>query len=173
MIINRVWAMPNKWTFQIPPIAELLSRYIGDGKDWLDPFSGNSKLTEHTNDINPKTKAQMHLDAVEYLKSKGDCSVAGVLFDPPYSPRQVAECYKNNGYQVNLMTTQSSFWAKLKREIARIVRPDGFVISCAWNSCGIGKKLGFYIVEILLVSHGGWHNDTIVTVERKIKTRLL
>ena len=34
-----------------------------------------------------------------------------------------------------------------------------------------GKKvspyLGFEIEEILLVPHGGWHNDTIVTVERK------
>lgn len=25
------------------------------------------------------------------------------------------------------------------------------------------------IEEILLVAHGGWHNDTIVTVEKKIK----
>ena len=27
---------------------------------------------------------------------------------------------------------------------------------------------GFEQVEILLVPHGGWHNDTIVTVEKKI-----
>ena len=40
-------------------------------------------------------------------------------------------------------------------------------ITCGWNSGGIGKKYGFEIVEILLVSHGGWHNDTIVTVEQK------
>ena len=32
---------------------------------------------------------------------------------------------------------------------------------------GIGKQYGFEIIEILLVAHGGWHNDTIVTVERK------
>ena len=30
-------------------------------------------------------------------------------------------------------------------------------------------EYGFEIVEILLVPHGGWHNDTIVTVERKIE----
>ena len=29
------------------------------------------------------------------------------------------------------------------------------------------KKYGFRIDEILLVAHGGWHNDTIVTVEIK------
>lgn len=33
---------------------------------------------------------------------------------------------------------------------------------------GIGIKYGFEIQEILLVPHGGWHNDTIVVVEKKI-----
>ena len=42
-------------------------------------------------------------------------------------------------------------------------------ITCSWNSGGIGKKHGFEMEEILLVAHGGWHNDTIVVVERKIK----
>jgi hypothetical protein len=37
------------------------------------------------------------------------------------------------------------------------------------SSGGICKTLGFQIEEILLVPHGGIHNDTIVTVERKIK----
>jgi len=30
----------------------------------------------------------------------------------------------------------------------------------------MGKNRGFEIVEILLVAHGGHHNDTIVTVEK-------
>lgn len=38
-----------------------------------------------------------------------------------------------------------------------------------WNSGGIGNKYGFEITRILLVPHGGWHNDTICTVEIKIK----
>ena len=32
---------------------------------------------------------------------------------------------------------------------------------------GIGKTLGFDMLEILLVPHGGVRNDTIVTVEKK------
>lgn len=32
---------------------------------------------------------------------------------------------------------------------------------------GVGKKYGFHIQEIMLVSHGGWHNDTIVVVDKK------
>ena len=31
----------------------------------------------------------------------------------------------------------------------------------------IASKYGFEIQEILLVAHGGWHNDTIITVEKK------
>ena len=62
-----------------------------------------------------------------------------------------------------------SFQARQKNEIARITKKGGVVITCAWNSGGIGAGLGFEQQEILLVAHGGWHNDTIVTVERKMK----
>ena len=77
------------------------------------------------------------------------------MYDPPYSPRQVSESYRLLEMSVNMATTQSSYWSKQKREIARIVKRGGYVISCAWNSGGIGKKYGFEIQEILLVAHGG------------------
>lgn len=63
--------------------------------------------------------------------------------------------------------TKSSYWTKHKKEIARIVKPNGKVITFGWNSGGIGMKYGFEIVRILLVPHGGWHNDTICTVNIK------
>ncbi len=66
-------------------------------------------------------------------------------------------------------TTQASYWSKQKEQITRIIKPNGVVITCGWNSGGIGKKHGFEIVKILLVAHGGWHNDTIITVERKVR----
>lgn len=84
------------------------------------------------------------------------------------SPRQVAECYHKFNMSVNMQTTQGSYWRKQKEQIGRIVKPNGIVITCGWNSGGIGKKYGFEIIEILLVAHGGWHNDTIVTVEKKV-----
>ena len=58
--------------------------------------------------------------------------------------------------------------ATKKKEISRIVKKGGYVLTFGWNSGGIGKTKGFEIVEILIVAHGGWHNDTIVTVEKKI-----
>ena len=70
---------------------------------------------------------------------------------------------------VNTETTQSSYWGNLKKEISRVIKPNGICISCDWNSGGIGKSNGFEIQEILLVAHGGWHNDTIITVDKKVK----
>ena len=91
----------------------------------------------------------------------------GRIFWCGNSPRQVSECYHNIGYDVTQETTRASFWANHKREISRIVKVGGKVITFGWNSGGIGRKYGFEIERILLVPHGGWHNDTICTVEVK------
>ncbi|MFH1422601.1 MAG: hypothetical protein ABIH42_07820 [Planctomycetota bacterium] len=37
-----------------------------------------------------------------------------------------------------------------------------------WNSIGMGINRKYEILEILLVSHGGMHNDTICMAEHKI-----
>lgn len=166
MIINRVWAMPNKNTFDIKPIKELISKYYH--KNSIDPFANKNKIATYTNDINPEFKCTTNLDAIDFLQLFDTEDIDLVLYDPPYSPRQVSEVYKELGKTVNMQTTQSSYWSKQKEEIARIVKRGGIVITCGWNSGGIGIKNGFEIVEVLLVPHGGWHNDTIVTVERKI-----
>lgn len=168
--IQRVWAMPNKNTFSIPPIYKLLRKYcFPPEKIIIDPFANSSIIANITNDLDPQYNTDYHMEALDFLKMFDDKSVDVVLYDPPYSPRQVSECYKRLNRTVNMQTTQASYWGNQKKEIARIVKENGIVISCAWNSNGIGKKYGFNIVEILLVSHGGWHNDTIVTVERKVE----
>ena len=92
MIINRIWAMPNKWTFQIQPIKELVSRYVGDGKGWIDPFAGMTSPAEITNDLNPECPAKYHMDALDFLKQL-DGQYKGVLFDPPYSAEQCLRKY--------------------------------------------------------------------------------
>lgn len=170
MRIHRQWAMPNKYTFSIKPINELIQRYLDwhSGDQIIDPFGGNSPFKDRciTNDLDPDRDADYHMDAIEFLRKFKDKDVELILFDPPYSPRQVSECYKKLDLTVNMQTTQASFWGDMKNEIARIAAPDAHVITCGWNSGGIGKTKGFIIEEILLVPHGGWHNDTIVTVER-------
>lgn len=168
MIIRREWAMPNSKTFSIKPISELIDRYTDGLGVIVDPFANGSSKGNMTNDLDPDQPTDFHMDATEFLKMLGSRTADAVLYDPPYSPRQVSECYKRLGKTVDMKTTQASYWSDQKKEIARIVKRGGICITCGWNSGGIGKKHGFEIVEILLVAHGGWHNDTIVTVERKV-----
>lgn len=167
MIIERKWAMPNKNTFSIKPIKELLDEEVDNGL-WIDPFANNSKVATITNDLNPNFNTDYHLDALEFMEQFEDQSIDGVLYDPPYSPTQVKECYENIGLEVTSEQTRGSFYSKHKKAISRIVKKGGKAISFGWQSGGIGKKYGFEIERILLVPHGGSHNDTIVTVERKI-----
>ena len=169
MKIERCWGMPNKNTFEIIPIKKLLIKEVDKSLFWIDPFANKNKWANVTNDLNTEYDTTYHLDALDFLKLFETESVDGVLYDPPYSPRQIKECYDSVGTPLSMATTQASFWSNQKKEISRIVKIGGKVISFCWNSGGIGQKYGFEIERILLVPHGGWHNDTIVTVERKIK----
>lgn len=170
MKYDRKWAMPNKNTFSIKPIYELIDRYMTGGR-WIDPFARNSPFNDrciYTNDLNVDAKTTHHLEALDFLNLLNGMLFDGCLFDPPYSPRQISECYQSIGRKVHMKDTQSSFYGDRKKAIAPLIKKGGIVISFGWNSGGIGKTLGFEIEEILLVPHGGAHNDTIVTVERKI-----
>lgn len=161
--IERIWAMPNKNTFEVKPIHNLIVEEMTDGT-WIDPFANRNKLATITNDLSQEFDTDYHLDALDFMKMFEDASIDGVLYDPPYSPRQVSECYNNIGFNVTWDTTKASFWGNHKREISRIVKIGGKVITFGWNSGGIGYKYGFEITRILMVPHGGWHNDTICTV---------
>ena len=172
MIINRTWAMPNSNTFSIKPIKKLISSYCTEyGGLWLDPFSRNSPFGKYqnmtTNDLDLNVPADSHLESLDFLRAYPDAYADGVLFDPPYSPRQISECYKQVGRAVHMKDTQSSFYGDRKKEVARVTKHNGIVLCFGWNSGGIGQSLGFELVEVLLVAHGGAHNDTICTVERK------
>lgn len=159
--------MPSKHTFEIKPIAELIHQYSREGMI-VDPFANRSKLATVTNDLDPQYDTDYHMDAEEFLKLFDDNSVDMLLYDPPYSSRQVSESYRKMGMTVNMETTQNSYWRKQKEQIARIMKPGGIVVSCGWNSGGVGMKYGFEKLHIRLIAHGGNHYDTIVTVERKL-----
>lgn len=166
MLIERKWAMPNKQTFNIKPIRELLDSEMESGSIWIDPFAGQSSPATIRNDLNDKMPTEYHLDALEFIKKFDDNSVDGVLFDPPYSPRQVRECYDNIDGNI-VWDGKTNFWSNIKNEIARVVKHNGKAICFGWNSMGIGINRGFEMCRILLIPHGGSHNDTICTVEIK------
>jgi hypothetical protein len=166
--LRRVWGMPTRWTFRIKPICELLERYVGDGRGWIDPFAGTSSLAEFRNDLNPEMPCPHHMLADEWLRGLPG-TYRGGLFDPPYSGRQVKECYSHLNRTVHRDDTNAYFYANVKRAMAPRIEPGGLVICCGWNSNGFGRGLGFELEELLLVAHGSAHNDTVVTVERKLR----
>lgn len=176
MIIERKLAFPSSKTFSIKPIKDLLKTEMTTGI-WLDPFARNSDLSDLfvkviTNDLNSKTKAEYHMEAKEFLKMFPDRYADGILFDPPYSARQIKECY--NGIGINLVgkgkrATGTNFYWEAIDEISRVIKIGGKVISFGWNSGGMSKKRGFEIQKILLVSHSGRHNDTICVVDKKMR----
>ena len=95
-------------------------------------------------------------DAIEYLKS---------------FPASSESKYENAGISLD-KKYNASYWSNCKKEISRIIKPNGKVISFGWNSNGIGKKYGFSITKIVLIAHGSIHNDTIATIEIKNATEV-
>ena len=165
---SRVWAMPNSATFTIKPIKEMVERNIAGKEIILDPFARECKYGTITNDLNPDFKTDYHLDALDFLRMFPDNYADCVIYDPPYSLRQVSECYKGVGRDVTMETTQASWRARHLDEIARILKPNGIALCFGWNSNGVGKTRGFEMKEVLIVPHGGSKNDTICTLERKV-----
>ncbi|HEY9826381.1 MAG TPA: hypothetical protein V6D19_13110 [Stenomitos sp.] len=158
MKIERIWAMPNKWTFTIKPIKELLVKEMVGYS--CDPFAGKNSPASETNDLTEEV-AMHHLDALEFLGNQATGIYDTVLYDPPYSITQ-ARKYGSKKY------ASMKYWKQCKDEIARILKPGGKVICFGWSSMGLGKNRGFRMERILLVPHGGSKNDTIVTVEIKL-----
>ena len=161
--------MPNADTFSIKPIGEFVRRYLGETHVSVDPFARNKDWCTWTNDLNPATSANFHMDAAEFctmLHSRGVKCTLGI-FDPPYSPRQISECYKGVGKLVTTQDTQSSFWRKNKDALDLLIPAGGIVLTFGWNSMGMGLNRGYSPIEILMVTHGGAHNDTICMAEIK------
>lgn len=177
MKFSRHWAMPDGDTFSVPPIKDFVQKYLRESKISIDPFARNKRWATHTNDLNPETRAEHHMDAEAFLKMLGSerelTSADLILFDPPYSPRQISECYKGVELKVGMKETQSAIlYQRVRKAIIPLCAPKAIVLSFGWNTVGMGKKHGFEQIEIMLVCHGGAHNDTICLAEKmKIKTQ--
>ena len=163
--------MIDEGTIFINPEIEDAKKWkliIRDG-DIQEEILASLENDENDDDIDTSFDTDYHLEAQEFMKLFDDNSVDVVLFDPPYSGRQVSECYKKLNKTVTMNDTNSGYFTKFKKEIARILKPNGICITCCWNTNGIGKKYGFEIIEILDAARGSMHNDTLVTVELKEK----
>ena len=167
------FAMPDHQTFKIKPINNFLNKICNsNNKVIIDPFSNRIHgFATYYNDINPSNKVGFNLDAMDFIKTYDDESVDGVLFDPPYSLTQLKQCYDGIGKALTGYET-TSYFHNIKDEIFRVLKPGGFVISFGWNSNGMAKKSRFTKKKLMIIHHGGVHNDTIVLHEIKSQSRL-
>lgn len=172
---SRMWAMPDKNTFDIRPIGLMVKRYLSQSIVSIDPFARDKLWATHTNDLNSNTQAEYHLDAKIFLEQMVNHGVQAdlVLFDPPYSPRQIKECYDSIGLKMAQMDAFRTHWKPERDLIDQLLADNGIVLSFGWNSIGMGKNRDFEIIEVLLVCHGPGHNDTICIAEKRIENQYI
>lgn len=171
-----VWSMPatNGDTFLVKPIRQFVDAYINllpPKSIIIDPFARNCKIGNVTNDLNPETTADYHMDSVDFLKMFKDEELGPnlVLFDPPYSPHQVKELYDSIGLKsVQQVGHRTASWKAERDIIAGFQKSGDYVLSFNWNTVGMGKKRGYKKLEVLVVCHGACHNDTLCVAEVKI-----
>ena len=163
--------MPNKNTLNIPPIRKFVYKYLQKSFISIDPFARDQKLTTYTNDLNLNTKAEYHLDVLDFLKmlKEKKIEIDLAIFDPPFSPRQIKECYESIGMKMGgREALRTASWKAEKDIINHLLKPNGIFLCFNWNSAGMGQKRNYEILEILLVCHGSGHNDTICMAEKKL-----
>jgi methylase of polypeptide subunit release factors len=155
--------MPNKYTFQIPEIQHFVRHWIGGMTCIVDPFAGKSALATRSNDI-----ADSGVDAEIFCQRLLDEGVVAdaIIFDPPYSPRQISESYKNAGLKVDSKTTQNAaLYSRVLKPLLSLLRPGGIALRFGWQSAGVRRS--WELMDLLIVQHGSGHNDTICTAQRK------
>tara|TARA_R100000655_G_scaffold108713_1_gene161255 strand:+ start:392 stop:1015 length:624 start_codon:yes stop_codon:yes gene_type:complete len=144
-----------------------------------DPFANESFTAglENciTNDLNPKFNTDYNLEFADFaVKMFGQNQEFDlILFDPPYSLRQLKEQYDGIGKDLELWQTHN-MWSAGKDLLAECVKHGGYVISLGWHSSGFGKKRGFQKTEVHLFEQVAREDryDLILTIEKKVQTKL-
>lgn len=130
----------------------------------VDPFARDCTLADAAfrNDINPKTHAFHHLDAIDFFVKILDHNGPGfadfIIYDPPFSQRQLEEKY--DGELVNMYTVPG--YVKNVNTLACLcLRPGGRLLKFGYNS----NKVGSLDFEAgWLQPTGGNSNDVIISL---------
>ena len=164
MKFARSFGLQTKDTLRCKEAFSVVRKYL-EGKKVIDPFARNCEFAHpYTNDINPDTKAEDHLDVEEYLEYWNTFQEVfdGAIYDPPFSDRQAKEAYQQT---TNLYTLGGKI-LRIERSLGDLITPGGYVVKFGYNSNFSHKA--FECVEIKLVRYGGSMNDMIISVHKKM-----
>jgi len=165
MRFNVTYTIPSRYMFTDGRVMKILKQEMTNSV-WLDPMAGYNSPAQVCNDLDPNTPAQYHEDALLFLKRQPDEYYDGVIFDPPYTPKQSREYYAER-------IPPKSFYKYLidcKREIARIIKPGGKYIQFWYTVMGLWGYKTTRVVLICQLAPG--RPDIICVVQRKVQTRL-
>ena len=129
----------------------------------LDLFARNCTLFEYTNDIDNTTKADFHMDALNFLQcfTATYSPVDLFWFDPPFSSRQSNEIYEGH---VNIYT-DPSYVQKLYEFLPKVLRPNGLFVKWGYNTNNPMPSL-LELEDVFTFTQGGNLNDVNVTIYR-------
>jgi len=146
-----------------------------------DPFSNNKTVRRQgttliTNDLNPKFDSTYNMEANDFgeLMEREGKMFDLILFDPPYSLRQLKDHYEGIGQKLPHWQTLH-MWKRCKDALAKCLAPGGMVISFGWHSTGFGRYRGLEKKEVHVLCQSGRDDryDLLVTVERKHSNDIL
>lgn len=177
--------------FSNPHIRKVIDRVLNDvmydtcgNALVIDPFARDSFSTRLpsciTNDLNTEFNTDYNLEFKEFANTLYEIQCAGnlgpidlVLFDPPYSLRQLKDCYSGIGKHLDLWQTQN-MWKEGKDTLASMMKPGSYAISLGWTTSGFGKNRGFEKREVHVFEQAAREDrySLLLTVEQKVQHTL-
>tara|TARA_Y100000004_G_scaffold7648_1_gene8547 strand:+ start:318 stop:869 length:552 start_codon:yes stop_codon:yes gene_type:complete len=157
-------SIQTKDTLSDKAVIRIVKPYLKRAKFVIDPFSRNCTLAKpYTNDIDPNTNANHHMDVIDFLKKahslwKSIFELA--IYDPPFSNRQNKEIYGDT----NLYTIPKKV-RDLELLLGGLIIPKGHIIKFGYNSNFTHQ--GFELVDVHLIQYGGSINDMIVSIHQR------
>jgi hypothetical protein len=159
-------------------IDRMMWRTKGEGVA-IDGFARDSFVNDLdcfiTNDLNPEMKCDFNLEWKDFAYTIQERGYQPdlVFFDPPYSLRQVKDCYDGIGKNLELWQTQN-MWGVGKDAIASCMPVGSRVVSLGWTTSGFGRHRGFEKVAIYVFEMGGSEDrySLLLTIEEKVQHTL-
>lgn len=163
MDFHYIYQPPKRYTFEQPKLKQIIEGYC-KGKV-LNLFAGMVRLNvdEIRVDIDDTTKPDFLTDSYDFVCNWHGSKFMTVILDPPYNVRKAREKY--DGRYIGK-------FRKIKQIIPKILSPGGIIITLGYDSVGMSRSHGFEKTAIILVCHGGDHNDTICVIEKYVQPSL-
>ena len=178
--------------FSNPHIRKVIDRVLNDvmydtcgNAMVIDPFARESFTRTLpnciTNDLNTEFNTDYNLEFKEFvyalqgrfISCDDEKPIDLVLFDPPYSLRQLKDSYSGIGKHLDLWQTQN-MWKEGKDILASMMRPGSYAISLGWTTSGFGKNRGFEKREVHVFEQAAREDrySLLLTVEQKVQHTL-